>query len=194
MRRVHPVSENEVAVKPKNVLITTVACLVLALIVLVAFVMPAEYGEDPTGFGELIGIKGMSGYTVGALSGEDVYYNTDEVYFFLEPFESIEYQYTLAQGQSMVFSWDAQDEVTFDFHSEEEGSDPEDAVSFDVGKADARHGTYVAPFAGIHGWFWENRGQSEVEVRLRTTGFYTAATTFSASGEQHREFAGDSRK
>ena len=182
---------SEVDVKPKKLAVTTFACLALALVVVVAFVLPAEYGEDPTGFGELIGIKGMSGYTVGALSAEEVHYKTDEVYFLLEPFESIEYKYTLAQGQSMVFSWDAPGEVVFDFHSEEEGTDPEDAVSFEISKAEERHGTFVAPFSGIHGWFWENRGPDAVEVRLRTTGFYTAATTFSASGEQTRSFGQD---
>jgi hypothetical protein len=180
---------SEISLQPKNLVVTTIICGLVALVVVVAFVLPAEYGEDPTGFGELIGIKGMSGYSVGALSAEEGHYNTDEVFFLLEPFESIEYKYTLAAGQSMVFSWDAQSEVVFDFHSEEEGSDPEDSVSFDIGKAADRYGTYVAPFAGIHGWFWENRGQDEVEVHLRTTGFYTAATTFSSSGEQERTFA-----
>jgi hypothetical protein len=182
---------SEVVVKPKNLVLTTLTCLVLALVVLVAFVLPAEYGEDPTGFGELIGIKGMSGYSVGALSNEEAHYTSDEVYFLLEPFDSIEYKYNLAAGQSMVFSWDAGGEVTYDFHSEEEGTDPDDAVSFDIGKAANRHGTYVAPYTGIHGWFWENRGTDTVEVRLRTTGFFTAATTFSASGEQIRRFETD---
>ena len=179
---------NDVNVSRKNLALTTLGCIALALIVFFTFVLPAEFGEDPTGFGELIGIKGMSGYSVGALSQEAGHYNKDEIFFLLAPFESIEYKYHLAAGQSMVFSWETESEVVFDFHSEEEGSDPEEAVTFDIGKAIARHGTYVAPFSGIHGWFWENRGTSEVEVRLRTTGFYTAATTYSASGEQTREF------
>ena len=87
----------------------------------------------------------------------------------------------------MVYSWSAEDEVVFDFHSEEAGTDPEDAVSFNVGRAAAQHGTYVAPYDGIHGWFWENRGQREVTVKLTSKGFYTASTTFSRSGEYTRE-------
>ena len=87
----------------------------------------------------------------------------------------------------MVFSWSTEAEVVFDFHSEEEGSDPQDAVSFSIGRGSEEHGTYLAPFSGIHGWFWENRGSREVTVRLKTTGFYSAATTFSASGAYTKE-------
>ena len=87
----------------------------------------------------------------------------------------------------MVFSWQADGEVVFDFHSEEAGTDPDDAVSFALGRGDAQHGTYVAPFTGIHGWFWENRGQREVTVRLTTQGYFASSTTYSPSGEYTRE-------
>ena len=73
---------------------------------------------------------------------------SDEIVFTLEPFESIEYKY-VGDGQSLIFSWEADGEVVFDFHSEEEGTDPEDAVTFDAGRSASESGTYVAPFAGI---------------------------------------------
>ena len=38
----------------------TVAALVSALLALVLFVLPAEFDTDPTGVGELLGIKGMA--------------------------------------------------------------------------------------------------------------------------------------
>ena len=88
----------------------------------------------------------------------------------------------------MLFSWESDNEVIFDFHSEEEGIDPEDAVSFEVGKAKSRTGTYVAPFNGIHGWFWENRGSEVVDVRLSSNGFYHESITYSPSGKYKREF------
>ncbi len=175
------------------------ASVVLALVALVTFVLPAEYGVDPLGVGEALGVKGMSGYTVSALSVESRTYHEDSVEFPLAPFESVEYKYHLDAGQSMVYSWRAEDEVVFDFHGhgEEEGAagehaeyaeEDEDAVSFSVGRDSGQHGTYVAPFSGLHGWFWENRTQQEITVRLRTTGFYHAASTFSSAGEHVREF------
>jgi hypothetical protein len=44
----------------KSILIGTLAALVVALVVLVTVIWPAEYGRDPTGIGGLLGITGMS--------------------------------------------------------------------------------------------------------------------------------------
>ena len=167
----------------------TAATLISALLALLLFVLPAEFDTDPTGVGELLGIKGMAGYSVGALSVQPEPYVDDVREFELGPFEAIEYKYQLAAGQSMVFSWHARmldgqpSEVVYDFHSEEVGTDPEDAVSFDVGRGAQGQGNFVAPFEGIHGWYWENRGSELVIVTLNSSGFYTAAKVFSAAGE-----------
>ena len=177
---------SELALKPGQLVSAVLASLGLAAVALVFFVLPAEYGLDPTGVGDRLGIAGMSGYTVSALSKEGAAHKEDYVEFALAPFESIEYKYELSAGQAMVFSWSAEGELVFDFHSEEAGTDPEDAVSFSIGRSNSQHGTYVAPFDGIHGWFWENRGRQEVVVKLRTTGFYSASTTYSRSGAYTR--------
>ena len=126
---------------------------------------------------------------MNVLSAEGGEFRSDYVEFPLSPFESIEYKYRLEAGQAMLYSWQAEGEVVFDFHSEEEGTDPEDAISFSVGRAAAQHGSYVAPYTGIHGWFWENRGQQEVTVRLKTTGYFSESTTFSRSGEYVRQLS-----
>ena len=44
----------------KNILIGSLAALAIAVVVLIAFVLPAEYGIDPTGIGRALGIEGMS--------------------------------------------------------------------------------------------------------------------------------------
>lgn len=44
----------------KSILIGSIAAIVVALVVLVAVIWPAEYGRDPTGIGGLLGITGMS--------------------------------------------------------------------------------------------------------------------------------------
>ena len=111
-----------------------IASLVASTIALIVFILPAEFDSDPTGLGEMMGIKGMSGYSVGAFSEQDLPFHSDERVFELAPFESLEYKYRLEAGQSMSFSWTASTmtsesaEVLFDFHSEEDGTDPEDAV------------------------------------------------------------------
>ena len=49
------------------------------------------------------------------------------------------------------------------------------AESFDARDLEDGHGTYTAPFTGIHGWYWENVGTEEITITLHTAGFYTNA-------------------
>ena len=172
----------------KQLWVSVGVSFVVAFIIFIVFVLPAEFGEDPSGLGDLMGIDGISAYNVGVLSIEDEKPASDEIVFTLEPFESIEYKYALGEAQSLIFSWEADGEVVFDFHSEEVGTDPEDAVTFDIGKSARESGTYVAPFAGIHGWFWENRGSSAVQINLVTKGYFDQSITYSPSGKYKREF------
>lgn len=44
----------------KSIAISAAIALLLAIVVLVAFIWPAEYGRDPTGIGGALGITGMS--------------------------------------------------------------------------------------------------------------------------------------
>jgi hypothetical protein len=78
----------------------------------------------------------------------------------------------------MVYSWDATGPVIYDFHSEPDGAPAGYAESFDKAQAPAAHGSYKAPFSGIHGWFWENPGTKVVTITLTTAGFYTTAQEF----------------
>ena len=34
------------------------------------------------------------------------------------------------------------------------------------------HGTFVAPSTGIHGWFWDNKTDKSVTLKLVSAGFY----------------------
>ncbi|XOV81967.1 MAG: hypothetical protein ACFHXK_13990 [bacterium] len=175
-------------VPTKALFVTLLLSIVVAALALVLFVLPAEYNIDATGLGKKMGLTGMASYQVSALSHEQRSFVTDYVEFPLAPFESVEYKYTLDEGQAMMFQWQAEGELVFDFHSEEEGTLPEDSISFAVGRQAAQQGTYVAPYPGVHGWFWENRGDQEVVVKLKTTGFYSMSTTYSPSGEFKRSF------
>ena len=52
-----------------------------------------------------------------------------------------------------------------------------------VGKTES-YGSFTAPSTGIHGWFWENKGNKTVNVVLHTAGFYDSIKYFGASGEE----------
>ena len=179
---------SQAAPSSRSLVRSVAVSVLLAGAILLVFVLPAEYGLDPVGAGQLLGIDGMSGYSVSALTVEDHAPHTDRVEFPLAPFESVEYKYQLDAGEAVIYQWSAEGEIVFDLHSEEAGTDPEDAVTFSVGRAASQQGSYVAPFDGLHGWFWENRGDHEVIVTLSTTGYFQTATTYNANGAFTRAF------
>lgn len=145
---------------------------------------------DPLGTGELLGIKGMSeSQLVGAVNLQTASYHDDSYRIVLAPYESVEYKYRLEEGASLLFTWQASDDLLFDMHSEQDGIDPQEySPSFDQGNSAGASGSYTAPFSGIHGWFWENRSRSDVVLELDTSGFYSAATEFRQNFKEKRTF------
>ena len=123
---------------PTSVVKLAAGALTTATLALVLFVLPAEFDIDPTGLGEAMGIKGMSGYQVGALTTQTGGVYRDQSSFWLAPFESVEFKYTLAEGQSMVFDWRAKSaataDVIYEMHSEVD-ADPEQSHDVVVFKA-----------------------------------------------------------
>ena len=162
----------------KRILLATAAAFGAATAIFVTLVLPAEFGQDPTGVGRVLGLTGLAG-----TAPEDVHRTTtplvaDERTFELAPFESVEFKYDLAAGDGLVYAWSAGAEVVFDLHAEPADAAPGVAEGYLQGRSVADAGTYVAVFDGIHGWFWENRGTGTVAVRLRVAGFATGATRF----------------
>ena len=62
----------------------------------------------------------------------------------------------------------------YEFHGEPDDSRLK-VQSYDKQENDFASGTLTAPFTGIHGWYWENAGGSDLTITLTTSGFYTAA-------------------
>lgn len=182
------------------------AALLVAGLLLVAVVLPAEYGVDPLGTGARLGLLelGITGQQVDQLNaeaarggpaqgaiivGQDSPFATDTEQFVLGPREGIEYKYRLAKGQALLYSWTATGPVNYELHAEPDGAPRGYAQSYE--KKDAQReasGTLTAPFPGIHGWFWENTTDAPVTVTLKSAGFYTLAHKFVAGGVENKTF------
>jgi hypothetical protein len=105
-------------------------------------------------------------------------YKMDMFEIVLGPYEYVEYKYQLAKGATMVYSWSANLGVIHDFHGErapDAGDGGPAEESFDKSAKQQSAASYTAPFAGIHGWYWENPGADSVTIRLTSAGFYEAA-------------------
>jgi len=113
-------------------------------------------------------------------SGSGDPYRVHTITLELDPGEGKEYKYRLEEGRAMLYSWQSTGPVRTEMHSEADGQPDGSAEFFDVvPSGSAGHGTFTAPFPGIHGWYWENLSDQEtVRVTLRSAGFYTYGVEF----------------
>ncbi|MBI4262984.1 MAG: hypothetical protein HY657_01285 [Acidobacteria bacterium] len=106
-------------------------------------------------------------------------YKVDSQEFYLIPTQRMEYKYQLQQGATMVFTWTAEFPVYYDMHNVPEGKPLTASERIEEGETAEAHGVYTAPYPGLHGWYWENRGDDGVLIALKTAGFYTGAVMIS---------------
>jgi hypothetical protein len=94
----------------------------------------------------------------------------DEISFTLTPGQGTEYKLVMAAGAIATYEFVAQGGlINYDQHGEGEGQ----SFSYEIVRGvEGDSGTFQAPVAGTHGWFFRNRGTSDVVVTLRTGGDY----------------------
>ena len=172
------------------------AALLVAGLVLVMFVLPAEFAVDPLGTGEMFGLLdlGITGQQVEALEAagatatageapilvaQDRPFQQETVEFKIGPRQWMEYKYRLDKGEALLYSWKASAPVNLDFHAEPDGGPRGYAQSYETKQAITEaSGTMTAPFPGIHGWYWQNTTDQEITVTLTASGYYNIAHEF----------------
>ena len=171
------------------------AALLGAGLILVMFVLPAEYGVDPLGTGTWFGLTelGQTGKQIEALEaaapgtgaqttivvGQDTAFKSETVDFAIAPRQGMEYKYRLDKGEALLYSWKASGPVNVEFHAEPDGAPRGYAQTYE--KADRQttaSGTLTAPFPGIHGWYWENTTDQPITVTLSSAGYYNLSHEF----------------
>ena len=167
------------------------------MLLLFTAVLPAEYGFDPLKTGKALGLTGISqaGEVKGRaaptpVAGQNgVYtpqpkiYKVDSEDFSLRPGEGVEMKYHMAKGAEIVYGWKAEGKLVYEFHGEPDQKPNKDYFeSYELddkaGKGES-YGSFTAPSTGIHGWFWQNKGDKEVKFHLTVAGFFDSAKMFS---------------
>jgi hypothetical protein len=172
------------------------AALLGAGLILVMFVLPAEYGIDPLGTGARVGLLelGVTGQQVEAMAAaaaaggsqaatitpQDGTFRQETVEFSVGPREGMEYKYRLDKGEALLYSWKTSGPVSYELHGEPDGAPRGYADSYEKGEGTALSGTFTAPSSGIHGWYWENVSNEAIIVTLTTAGFYNLSHEFRA--------------
>ncbi len=177
----------------KQLVRCTLIAFATAAVILVTAVLPAEYAIDPTGIGRVLGLTQMGEIKMqlAAEAAQDraaaeteaplaepvdapvvaVDARTDEISVTLAPGEGAEVKLTMQEGARTRYEWSVTGGVVnYDLHGDGRGN----STSYQQGRGVPGHsGELEAAFDGNHGWFWRNRGTSDVTVTLRVVGAHT---------------------
>ncbi len=171
----------------RSLIFSSIASLILAIIILLIAVLPAEYNIDPTGLGKRLGLTVLAqtddsaeksaviscSDTAKAKQTEGKEWQ-DTVIITVPPKKGLEYKFHIEKGEKFEFVWKTDGaSLYFDFHGEPQGNTTGYFKSFKESTQSESSGTLVAPFTGAHGWYWENKSRSPVVINLKTRGQYT---------------------
>jgi hypothetical protein len=175
---------------------STVIAIVVAFMILIVMVLPAEYGSDPTGVGNILGLKEMGEIKMSLLDEshkessqqnttssieidhtEEVMVNNtinkDVVEITIEPGQAIEIKLEMNSGSLVQYEWKTtKGGLNYNLHGDGyKGS--QQFISYKKGRmVPSDSGELKAEFDGYHGWFWRNRENFLVTVSLQTSGDY----------------------
>jgi len=178
----------------KQLVRSTVIALIAAMVILFLIVLPAEYGLDPTGAGEFLGLKSMGEIKVSLeeeslvevdidnsmlkvtddkMNETTVVYKNDVIERTIPPGEAIEIKLEMPEGTIVRYSWStANGKLNYDAHGDGYKGTKK-SVTYKKGRMIAADsGELLAAFDGYHGWFWRNREDNPVTLRLDTSGNY----------------------
>lgn len=181
---------------PGKLLLSTAVALLVAAVVLVTVVLPAEYGIDFTGAGRLLGLtrigqlKALSGAAApgNVMHAHPRKFRSARIEIHVKGGEELEYKATLAKGEPLLYAWTVQGgTVHFEFHGEPtEGRWPKDFYqSYQIAdRSSGEQGSFVAPFTGQHGWYWRNEGSEPAIIVLETSGYYSKLGRIEGGGAE----------
>ncbi|WP_077034608.1 hypothetical protein [Pelomonas sp. KK5] len=187
------------AASSRSLGLATGSAFVVALLILVLFVLPAERGIDLTGIGAKLGLAQMRGgeASSGAAAARPATVasaaaalavapqgkaeiakatpmRADDMSVVLPPHSGIEIKAEMKTGDHLIFRWESTAPVKMDMHGERPNAGDEFTRYWMESDLSGGQGAFTAPFDGRHGWFWRNRSDKEVTIKIHTAGFYEA--------------------
>lgn len=156
-----------------------------AALILAVFILPSEYGIDPTGLGGHMGLLALSATSAAAQVPDIPMAPPETARFYASPVrsnvieiplkvdEDPEYKVRMKAGDTIVYSWSVDNgKAYYDFHAASEPAGRDLRYKEEQDGASSGHGSLVAPFDGIHGWYWLNLENHPIVITLRVSGFY----------------------
>ena len=189
-------SANEQPTRPMAkgpLIVATLGALVVAILIVLGAILPAEFNRDPLGLGKVTGLsrlwapdeKKVEGGAVSLAHEYGIPFRTDVVEIPLGGFldgadkSELEYKVRMKKDATLIYSWEvvgAADPRDFHFdqhgHTTPAAGQPMTVATYKQAFGLKQQGALIAPFDGIQGWQFSNSSEARVVVRLRLAGFY----------------------
>lgn len=165
-------------VSTKTLVKSTIAATIIAAVVFVCFILPAEYNIDPTHLGHKLGLTALAHHEdepTLATQGSAVTEQGQQVIEVTVPAgKGIEYKFQMNQHEKMTYEWLTDGEpLYFDLHGEPEGDTTGYFESYAIATLSEMKGSFTSPFTGSHGWYWKNTSDQPVPIQLIVKGQFT---------------------
>ncbi len=177
-------------IKPEqhSLLKSCLLATVIAFLVLILFILPAEYNIDPTGFGSQLGLTQLAQQhqrDTPSTDKEPIKHSSleqktvlaavrqDSVEVIVPAHQGIEYKFYLEKNQTMTYQWATNGAALYlDLHGEPDGDTTGYYESYSIATVKEMSGQFTTPFTGVHGWYWKNSTNKDVKVTLNSKGPY----------------------
>ena len=189
-----------------KVLALTLGGFVVATLVVLGGIMPAEFNQDPLGLGRLTGISRLwappevvldvAASAVPATHEYETAFRTDTIEIPLTGGDDrrrgneLEYKVRTKKGATVIYSWTVEgitnpEEFYTEFHGHTlaENAEAMTVAFYKKATGSTANGTLIAPFDGVHGWYLQNQSVGPVVVRLKVSGFYELIPCCEAGNE-----------
>ncbi len=168
----------------RQLTIASFAAVVVAVLLGVTTVLPAEYGIDPTGAGTALGLtqlgelKQADPHDPPAKPEPVAFTNRDDtVTLTLKPNEGAEVKAVMRAGDAIDFSWSVDvGPLFFEFHGDPKGKPASEFTSYEKATKQTSEGHFEADFEGKHGWYWKNKHAEPATITLHTKGVYQSVS------------------
>ena len=190
-----PIAPVQLHVSGKTLVLITGGGLVAGALIVLGAIMPAEFNADPLGLGRLSGIANLwapdektwkpgAGMDPAHSSSAPMTRTVVEIPLGASdwPEAALEYKFAMTPGETLLYRWQAFNEdgtpvtipVEFDFHGHTLAKDGEEmtVANYRKERAVSDTGSLMAPFDGIHGWYFRNHAPDPIRIRLEAVGFY----------------------
>jgi hypothetical protein len=143
---------------------------------------PSPFAETSAATSETIpeAVNGWREYALrdGVIKVQPATWTSETIDILIFGGDELEYKLGMTKGDAIVYSIDygTMDPAMMvsEFHGHtEKGADGNGDLMF-YSKADGapQHGSFQAPWDGIHGWYLKNSSADDVVVKLKVAGFY----------------------